>query len=312
MEPPHPTSGAAQPPEKRLTCFVSAPATADLTAIHRILATKGVTPLVVARLAPVGSALADLVAAAVAKADFVLAILDAEQSNANVYYEAGYAAALGKRVLLIAPPEVDSLPAALEDTIRLRTTADNRGALEFALDQLMAAPPARRARPGPPPVAELPVGPLADRLLQQLEEAGDSISPQHLESVVHTALRASGIAAIARSDESKLGIDFAVWSDSLNPWLGAPLLVEVKKRIGSRAEASRLLDEMAAYVQQANVQWALLLYLKATGFPSDLDRDPQRPVLVLSVRDLLNGLRERSFGEIVRELWDRRARALAV
>jgi hypothetical protein len=295
-------------PARTPTCFISAPSGVNLAPLSRVLHDKQV------RLLRVSDATtADQVTSALVKADLIIAVLNPEQSNANVYFEVGYAVALGKRVLLIAPPELDSLPVDLEGLLQLRTSPENLEALEFALDQLLAAPRPDPTGAGAPSNTDVPIGPLADRLLWELDDAGASITEQGLRDLIETALRASGVAAIARADQPNRGVNFAVWSDALAREGGAPLLVQVQKRIRDPGDALKLLPVVMGYVANAGARWGLLLYLEAPPLQISPDhfRDARYPVLLLGVRDLLNGLREHSFADVVRELRIRRAQALA-
>src|SRR4051812_29900369 len=88
-------------PARTPTCFISAPSGVNLAPLSRVLLDKQVRLLRIA-----DATAADQVTSALVKADLVIAVLNPEQSNTNVYFEVGYAAALGKRVLLIAPPEL--------------------------------------------------------------------------------------------------------------------------------------------------------------------------------------------------------------
>jgi hypothetical protein len=295
-------------PARVPTCFVSAPPGIELATLSRVLQDKHVRLLRV----PAGSA-TDQVTSALAEADFVIAVLNPGQSNANAYFEVGYAAALGKRVLLIAPPELDAIPADLEGLLQLRTNLENLEALEFALDQLLAAPHSTPTSAGAPPNTDVPIGPLADRLLEQLDDLGASITEERLEKLIETALRASGLAAIVRADQPNRGVNFSVWSDSLVREGGAPLLVEVRKRIRPQGANVTPLVEVMSHAAFAGAYWGLLLYLEAPPLllQPDLFPDARYPVLLLGVRDFLNGLREHSFAEVVRELRIRRAQAIA-
>ena len=126
------------------------------------------------------------------------------------------------------------------------------------------------------------------------------------EIVVADALRSSGTDVVVTSPSHDVGVDLAVWSDVLEPFVGNPLLIEVKGRIRGKTEAKQVLRQLASYVSASGSQWGLLLY----GDGPDIGGQPSAStfpnVLVLSLRSLLENLRTRAFPELIRDLRNRR------
>jgi nucleoside 2-deoxyribosyltransferase len=58
----------------------------------------------------------------ISESDLLIAILDSKQSNSNIYFELGYAFGLGKRILVVVPPEL-ALPTDLTDMFYIRASA---------------------------------------------------------------------------------------------------------------------------------------------------------------------------------------------
>lgn len=296
---------AARARERFRTCFIAAPPGVDLTILSTVLKQRGISLLVSSELAPTSASHLGHVTRAISKADLLIAILDPERPNDNVYYELGYARALGKRILILASPQMTSLPSDIAGMLYVHAGADNREVISFALDLALAAPEPAEHEPGKPVDVSSPIGHLADELIDKLESLGDQATGRDVEQIVASALRASGIFVLARSEQRDIGVDFAIWADELDPWVGNPFLLQVKKHLKSQAQVSAVLNQVSTYLQKSNSRWALVLYVKG---PRDLESPPvaRSSVLFLQVRELLDKLRTSSFGEVVRELRNRR------
>jgi hypothetical protein len=286
------------------TCFVSAPQGTELEAVHASLLAHGITPIVPQELRA-GTDLASEVQRALRQADLIIGVFPAARESPWVLFELGQAWALGKPIVLIAPPGVQ-VPSPLQGLLVLQITPDNRAALDFTLDQLIAAP----AEP-PPQAASKPstfqaLGARADEFLARIEEALLPGNASLLEKAISDAIRASGVNVLAESGGGDRGFDLAVWSDVLAPFVGNPLLVEVKARLSSTAALLDSLRKLFASSTATGGQWALLVYGEGQPpGPRFLAEAPPN-VLVISARSLLEELRTRTFPEIIRDLRNRR------
>ena len=108
------------------------------------------------------------------------------------------------------------------------------------------------------------------------------------------------------SQRHDTGADLAVWSDVLEPFVGNPLLVEVKARIRGKTDATRAVRQLASYVGASGSRWALLLFGEGPDPEGSAWVNSPPNVLVLSLRSLLETLRTRAFPEVVRDLRNRR------
>ena len=129
-------------------------------------------------------------------------------------------------VLLFAPPDSAHVPSTLRRFLTFRANLSNREAIEFALDQILAAPEPT-SLPSRPAKEKAPLGASADRYLQGSVPMFASVNPLELKSLVANALREAGVDVLARSQAQDRGADLAIWSDELQPFVGNPLLVEI-------------------------------------------------------------------------------------
>jgi hypothetical protein len=288
------------------SCFISAPAGTQLHALRASLKSRGLRVLVPQDLAS-GNDWATEIQKQLSQADIVIGVITSDRESPWVLFELGQAFALGRRIILISTEKVDSIPFASRNLVILRIDLDNQKAIDFALDQLLAAPsrPKDSTAPHLKPTLKA-LGSDVDNLMLALDQALTGHSGLAFERVVADALRSSGTDVIVASFESDIGADFAVWSDVLEPFVGNPLLIEVKARIRGKGEASLVMRQLSSYLGQSGARWALLLY--GDGPDNDEVAWPEVPsnVLLLSLRSLLESLRTRSFPEVVRDLRNQR------
>lgn len=273
----------------------------DLSILRRALKVRGVDVLVPQDLT-VGSDRADEVQAQIAQVSLVIGVLSGKDSSQWVLFELGLAAALGRRILLISPPDAEPIPFSPRHMLVLRVAPDNEEAIGFALDQILSAPDRkiedkslrRNASPG--------LGEKADELLHSLERSLASNDWMGVENVVSEALNSSDTDVVVTSPTREKGADFAVWSDVLETFVGNPLLVEVKSRVRRREDAMRITNQIAAYVSASSAQWGLLLYGEGPDPESSWWAETSPNVLVLPLKSFLEHLRSRTFPELVRDL----------
>ena len=127
-----------------------------------------------------------------------------------------------------------------------------------------------------------------------------------IEGLVADALRDSGADLVVASPNGDLGADIAVWSDVLEPFVGNPLLVEVKGAVKGKTDVSRAMWQLAEYVGASGSRWGVLLYGVGPEFDEEIFVASPPNILVLSIRSLLERLRQQAFPELIRDLRNRR------
>ena len=290
------------------SCFISASAAAlpHLESLRNLLRQKGVQITVPSDLKP-GLAWPDLLHDTLRRVDFVIAVVTGEaDNNNNVYYEAGLAHGLNKRVLFLVEPSVSDVPSDLQGMLSLRVALTNTDAISFALEQLLSAP-AKRHRPSTSTHKYAPLGSHVDTLLKELDHLEETDSSDrfeaHLEALVEKALQQSGVTTIVRSyAEQDRRFDLALWVDELESYVGNPFIIEIKRSIKDPVVIRKLADLLV----ETSARWALLLYLhgpQSETFPGDV-LPPN--ILRLPIREFLESMRSKSFPVIVRDLRNRR------
>lgn len=291
------------------TCFVLAPRGISLEILRQSLIAHGIRPLIPEELSA-GTDWASEIQRQLTLADLVVGILPTGRQSSWVLFELGQALALGRRILLIAPPKSEGVPYTLQRLLVLRTEPDNREAIDFALDQLLSAPPEPSVEEHRKPFRPSLLGDQADALIARFEQEMKSGNELGLEKIVLDALQSSGTDAVVESQGHDRGADLAVWSDVLEPFVGNPLLIEIKRRIRDKEAATKSFRQLSSYLGASGAWWALMLYGDGP-LPDDRfwSRCPPN-ILLMPIRSLLEALRRQSFPEIVRDLRNRRVHSV--
>ncbi|HWO39290.1 MAG TPA: hypothetical protein VNO32_61745 [Candidatus Acidoferrum sp.] len=245
-----------------------------------------------------------------AEADLVVGILPKGNQSPWVLFELGQAWALGRRILLIASPKSASVPYSLQRFLVIRAEADNREAIDFALDQLLSAPPELPTRESKRIFHTSGLGPVADSLIVRLDRALRSGSGQELESIISEAIRNSGTDVVVESPNRERGVDLAVWSDVLETFVGNPLLIETKLTIQDKKSAQTVFKLLTSYLGASDTKWMLLIYGEGPDPESTFWEGCPPNILIMRARTLLEALRTRAFAEIIRDLRNRRVHSV--
>jgi hypothetical protein len=108
------------------------------------------------------------------------------------------------------------------------------------------------------------------------------------------------VPIVSTNDLADQGADLAVWSDDLAPWIGLPLLVQLKAHPAGPSDLSAAASRAADALAGPGMLWGLLLYHGSPIDPAKIQAPPN--VLPLQAKAFLEELRETGFGDLVRRL----------
>jgi hypothetical protein len=270
----------------------------DVSKIRSLLLARAITPVISSDL-PGEGFLLDEILHAIAHADLVVAVLDAQGANENIIFELGYAHALKKRIVILTPSGIASLPFDLSGFVTIKAKPDNIEAVDFALSQALAAPKSRNRRLLESVSKSKPIGSYSDQLVKELEQLGSEPTESALLSLIVSALNASGVSVLKESKLHGIRPDIAIWSDELESWVGNPFLIEIKLHLKT-SQLNEILAQFVSYTGGKKARRMLLLYWDADL--SAVERLFDSSMLLLQIRKLLIDLKTKSFTEIVRDL----------
>lgn len=287
------------------TCFIAAPAGANLAVLRTSLEERGLRVLVPSDL-ELGVDWAFEVQKQISRADFVVGIITEDQSSSWVLFELGQASAFGRRIVLIVSPKAPPIPFTLHQFLVLRTEIDNADAIGFALDQILSAPVNSIRERSSSRTAIARLGTKTDEFIERLDREIIGKRWRAIEELVVDVIRQSGADVVIASSGGDPGADIAVWSDVLEPFVGNPLLVEVKGQVKGMAEVTAAMHQLAQQVVASGSQWGVLLYGAGPEFDEKSFEGLPPNILTLSIRTLLERLRMQAFPELIRDLRNRR------
>jgi hypothetical protein len=289
-------------------CYISAPFNTDLKVLEKLLIERQIEPILSADLSSEAITLLGGIVNVIATADLFIAILNEEQKNANVYLELGIALGMGCRILLIAPPD-KPLMVDIAELPAVRTDITNHEAIGLMLDQVLLSPPRKLTAQPTIPVYQKgqPIGDFADELQEQLKALSDRGREVEIVQLVREILEKSGYSTIATNPllESDKRADIVVWSEEFGPWIGNPLLIEVKKVVRGK-DWRGMIDQVLNYLQLSQTRSALILYAKTADTP-DISPSISPPnIFFLDIHQLLTAMRTKSFAKVMIDLRNRR------
>lgn len=283
----------------QLNVFISSPAGTDLSQLLEALAENNIHALDLAEFAPGAVKITDKIIDGINHADLVIGVLGTANSSGNVLFELGCASALGKRVLAIIPESYE-IPSDIKDLVYIRTTPNNREAVNFALEQILNAPEEKTKQQARLNDSSKALGMLADHLLKRLESLGKTPSKQDVEDIVREMLEVSGVKTLMKPKYSEIHPDFAVWINELEPYFGNPILIEVKGQIQTARQAKYLANQVLHYMSISSVMAVIIFAAQMSS--EALNAVSLYPNLYFfELHDFLKRLRQESFGQIVRK-----------
>ena len=286
--------------------YVSAPASLDLRPLLDGLKQRGAQPYLVSDVASPGADALESLRLAIQGADQVLVVLG-DPPTSDPVFDAGLAIGLGKPLLIIAAPGV-IVPAGLARQVIAQARPGDLDAINFTLDHLRRRAPLDTSRAPSPGGRPLGAG-IADQLLYRLSAPGCT-DASRIEGLAE-AIEASGSIATVKDGPGR-GFDLGVWSDDLEAVGGNPLLVKV-----TRSLAPGTIDQARAdLADHPSARLGLVVYQEAPAG----DRPPSpagpgqggRPVLAISLQQILRLMASASFAEVVRDIGNRNAHGLHV
>lgn len=296
-------NGSTNEPRVR-SAYVSAPKSLDTTQLRTTLASKGVRAFSPDELDLPGRTLTEVLRQGMERADLVVGLVGPTPDSSVVFFELGLAQGLGKPTLALLTGDASAFPWLASGIPYLRFDPAQPTGLEFGLSQMLQSPDLGTKAAPKPLRRTQPLAGRADRLLDRLRAAGDTIRETEFEAIIAEAIRESGVTSVSPGRGGEKRIDLAVWSDDLAPWIDNPLLIGLRPTLRTFAEVRGAVGQFVRAMAGGDRSWGLLIYLRAD---SDVIQALAVPnVLCLSAAEFLGALRGTSFGDLVRRLRNQR------
>ena len=286
------------------TCFVSAPAGVNFARIKKLLLEKGLEFIHPSEILSYGQSISEKINKLISQSDIFIAVFEDKFESGNTLFELGIAVARKKQIIILTSPSFP-LPSDLTEFLTLKISQDNFDALDFAIDQLLAATSKKKKKKetrsfkGFREVGK-PVGNKIFELKHRLDNLEPGIAGDELENFVSDLLKESGISVIQQSKMPDVGADIAIWSDDLGAILGNPILIEIKRNIRNRSQALQVTNQLLSYLQKTNSRFAIVLYLEGLPSSSIQEFSKQFNVLFFQLGDFVEQLQNKSFADTIK------------
>jgi hypothetical protein len=298
-----------QRPKKRSApkqVYISTSRQTDIRPVRQALESCGVKVFSPDQLNLPGRSLAQITRTAMTDADIIILVSDPIEVG-FAFYEAGFAQALKKPTVALLSKDTAVEPWIARGIPYLRLDPSATDSVDFIVNQILALP-----HPGLSPkkiegAQTKPIGHLADELLEQLRASGKRILEQRLAEIITAAVQASGVRSVSQrglDGKGERGADIAVWSDDLSPWIANPLPIDLKLHLDRSQSLLASSIQTPKATEGTGALWTLVIYL-TSAIPLEPAFLPPN-VLVMQAEAFVKALKEKSFGDLMRELRNER------
>jgi len=216
----------------------------------------------------------------ISSADIVFAVLQ-ERNGPNVYFELGYALALGRPVVVIG--ELATLPTGAADQFWIRASLNDQRALSFQiqafLENLNREKPRRR---GPIDPKARPTPPASIKLLAPWKP--DSRLEEELVRALARSPEVESIMPQPRGPDRTYIPDFAIWLASAQKEIGSPVVIDV--RALRLTDIDLVVERIRRYALASGVPTGLLV-VSETRQPGIRVASVTPLIFVLALREAL-------------------------
>jgi len=296
-----------------VTCYLSASPHVNVEVIQEFLLENNIRYASSSQLLLPTKSVVEGINNAISNTELFIAVLDGEHDN-KVYFELGIAIAIGIRSLIIALSDTE-IPLDIAEIPQIHTKFLSKDIAGFALNQMLLAP--SNVPSSPQSNAQFiqkskPIGDVADKILAELDlhKTIDDKNYQKNEieiiRLLTLALEQSGVFVVTEplalnKTQSRQHADLVVWSDEFDPWIGNPLIIEVK-RLLTPTNSIPTLERVVKYLQLSNTRSALILYAMKSRDINHFTSQFSPYVFFLSIEELLTSMRTKSFAKVVIDL----------
>ncbi|MGP9799441.1 hypothetical protein [Rheinheimera sp. NSM] len=299
------------------SCYISIPRKSWVIELAEELKLRGIKAVFATDLEEFEGSYASTVASVIKSCDITLCIADDEESLKTVLFEAGIAFGIGKKVLLATSYEAGNIPINYSEFPIIRLDSSRYIEIANYVEELM--------KYGKRPISKKkynftpskPIGEYSNKYLDSLRKIEANLTEgsdrgkvsQDFEKIVADAIRKSGVNIVSEFRSRRYRPDIAIWSDELT-YIGAnPLIVEVKLTIKSVSDVDRVADKLNHYLHESNSKYGLLVYLNGPDRSEYFYELPSN-IIAISGYELLELLKNESFGEVIRSLRNQRVHGI--
>lgn len=284
--------------KSKLRCYISAPASFDITKVEAILDSQNVMHHSFYDFS-IGTTFSDLVRRKIRDSDFIVAILQSE--NSNVLFELGVAEGLRKPTFILVDKDL-KIPFFLDTKLYYQTNFKDLSLIKLALSNFvldMAGKKKQQYRKADKDTLSVDETTSTLVRIKQLRE-----NPNEMEifSLIKDTFSKIDIQNVSINESTKdQGADLVIRSKNLAPYFGNPIFVEIKAGNLNENKILQAQHKLLAYLQNTEAKGAIVIYLDKDNKRFDNTKSIYPSILLFDLEDFVNGIASEGFEKLLIE-----------
>lgn len=274
--------------KNNLKCYISAPSGFDLTIIEKILGQLNIEYHSFYDFS-IGTTFSDLIKRKLRESDFIIAILETE--NSNVLFELGVAEGLSKPTFIVVEKEL-KIPFFLQNKLYFQTNLSDTKLMELALSNFIIDIKEKKTKVSTRRKKKefLSIDETNDLIIQvkRLRTAANELDIFNLIKETFSKLNVQN-ASIAAAPIDK-GADLIIRSNELSPYFGNPILVEIKCGSLNPNSLRRTQENLLSYIKKSDAEGGIILYLDRNNNRYDKVNINFPSILSIDLEDFILGI----------------------
>jgi hypothetical protein len=282
--------------KSQLKCYISAPANFDLTKVEAILDKQKVEHHSFYDFS-IGTTFSDLVRRKIRDSDFIIAVLQSE--NSNVLFELGVAEGLRKPTFILVDKEF-KVPFFLDTKLYYQTNFKDLSLIDLALSNfILDIGGKKKTSVRKEDKDTLTVDETSDTLIR-IDNLRKNPNEREIFALIKETFSKIDIQNVSISETSDdKGVDLVIRSKNLTPYFGNPIFVEVK---AGNLNAERIFEaqqQLLKYLQNTEAKGAIVIYLDRNNKRFDNTKSIYPSILLFDLEDFINGIASEGFEKLL-------------
>lgn len=284
---------------KKLKCFISSTAEANISTLKSILEEEGVETFDIYDFT-IGASIQDILKKKIRDSDFAIFIITGDSQN--VFYEMGVCEGLGKPQFVILDSTLQP-PFYLQNKLYLKASFNDKEFLKLSILKFINEVLKRKKKGiiknAEDPLARPETKEEIKELITKVKSLRSSGTEIELEQALEKLFKVLNIRHASNIGGVDRGIDFALWSDKLGRTIGNQILIEVKYGNLQENSFEKYQHQLLNYIERTEAKVALLLYLDRSGKRFKMTASLYPLIISFDIEDFLTELLNSNFENVL-------------
>jgi hypothetical protein len=284
--------------KSKIKCYISAPANFDLTKVEAVLDKLNVEHHSFYDFS-IGTTFSDLVRRKIRDSDFIIAVLQSE--NSNVLFELGVAEGLRKPTFILVDKEF-KVPFFLDAKLYYQTNFKDLSLFNLALSNfILDIGSKKKSKVRKEDKDTLSVDETTDTLIR-INHLRKNPNEREIFVLIKDTFSKIDIQNVSISETiDDKGVDLVIRSKNLTPYFGNPIFVEVKAGNLNAQSILEAQQQLLKYLQNTEAKGAIVIYLDKNNKRFDNTTSLYPSILLFDLEDFINGIASEGFEKLLIE-----------